>query len=151
MTPPSTAQDSRHYQFLLVKRFDGARPVTYPPHAWPTAKRARDKTLDRFEAGSDPKALQLARAYSRRSIQNKGPLPGPFRGVVVARHETVQTKPQHVRMTRGRSLVVTNRRRRERDTTVWLYYVDTKGDAYSVDPTTKLTGDLVRPISRARP
>ena len=51
VTPPSKVQDHRHYQFRLVKRFDGAKLVTHGKLAWASTKRGRDKTLDRFEAG----------------------------------------------------------------------------------------------------
>ena len=148
MAPQSVIQKYRHYQFRLVKEVDGARLVTYALLARATASRARDKTFDIFEAGSDVAALKRARDYSKRSVPNKGSLPGEFRGVVVVRHDTDQTKAPLVSMTKGKVALV-NRRLRLRDTTVWLYYVDPKGHAYSLDPTTRKIGHLVRPIAWA--
>ena len=129
------AEKRKHYQIRLVKRFDGRRIVTHPPLANAKSTGSRDKTLDVFEATSDRSALGRAREYNRRSDKRKGPLPGDYLGAVVVRYETDTSKQGVIRRSRGGS-EVTNRRRRLKGTTSWLYFVDPEGDAYHVDART---------------
>lgn len=127
-----------HYQLRLVRRFDGMRIVTYPPLAQPKSLKDRDKTLD-ITAGTERGALQKARNYCRRGPKRKGELPGEFLGVVLVKHNSDSDKSIVV----SRSFEVTKRPKREKGTTVWLYYVDADGQAFTVNPMSHHVVNLV--------
>ena len=128
------SQSRSHYQFRLVKRIDGRKLVTHAILANARSKGARDKTLDIFQASNDRAALQRARDYFHRAVQNKGPLPGEFRGVVVVKYDSDPKKPAIISQPKLHGpLETANRRRQLRGTTTWLYYLDPKGDVFYVD------------------
>ena len=127
-----------HYQLRLVRRFDGRRLVTHSPLAQPKSLKDRDKTLD-ITAGTERGALQKARHYCRRGPKRKGELPGEFLGVVLVKHTSDSNKSIAV----TRSYQVTKRPKRTTGSTVWLYYVDADGHAFTVD---QLTHYVLNPV-----
>lgn len=121
-----------HYQLRLVRRFDGARIVTYSSLAQPKSLKDTDKTLDAIP-GDKKGALQKARNYCRRGDKGKGDLPGEFIGVVVVKHVFDANRPITVRRA---DFQVTKRPKRTTGTTVWMYYVNADGQAYTIDSST---------------
>ena len=128
-----------HYQIRLVKRFDGAKIVTYAPMAQPKTLKDRDKTLDVTTAGGEKGALQKARNYCRRGATRKGDLAGRFLGVVLVKH----VSPVHRSITVSNSWQVTKRPRRVVGTTEWLYFVDPDARAYYVDSSSHIVLERV--------
>ena len=125
-----------HYQLRLVLRLDGTKIVTHGCLAQPKSFKDPDKTLD-FAAGSEKAILQKARDYCRRGTSRKGELPGGFIGVVLVKHTTDSDKPITIKLPRNQGrFQVTKRPKRTPGTTVWSYFVDADGEAYTIDPLT---------------
>ena len=139
---PKRLPPNDHFQFRLVKRFDGRRIVTYANLAQPNEGSAKDHTMDFF--GNERSALQEAKNYSARGEKRKGLLPGEFLGVVVVKYESDPNKSITIRPgSFFPRATVSHRPRRVPGTATWLYYVNPEGERFHVGPTTHVKGDLV--------
>ena len=129
-----------HFQLRLVKELrgrPGSREIITLPFLGKSKERAKDDhTLDLH--ATEQSALQTAHNYCERGDKRKGLLPGQFLGVVVVKFESDSSgqKPKTVPRTLPKHMIVTARKRREKGTTTWLYYIEPQScQAFHVDTT----------------
>ena len=125
---------SRHFQLRLVKRIDAGQIVTHGPVGVVNSLDAPDNTMD--FGGTEKGVLQHARNYCRRGAARKGPLPGPFLGVVVVEHESDSSilELANIRnMPRGTH--IKGRAHSLKGTTKWLFYIKSTGEAFYLNRT----------------
>ena len=118
-----------HCQLRLVKELRGSlrrrELITLPFLGKPKEGAKDDHTLDLHATGRS--ALQVARNYCMRSDRRKDILSGQFLGVIVVKFESDSSGSKFVPTTvptwlmKGRNW---GRKRRESETTTWLYYVE---------------------------
>jgi hypothetical protein len=128
-----------HFQVRLVKELRGSpgrlQIITHPVLAKPKEGANDDHTLDLH--ATERSALQAARNYCSRGDRRKGLLPGQFLGVVVVRFESDPSGSKRVPTTIPKRLMKGSdwgRKRREPDTTTWLYYIEPQScKAFHVD------------------
>ena len=125
------------FQLRLVKELKGSRIITGRSLADIKEGANDDHTLDLL--ARERSALQEARNYCSRSDERKGLLPGQFLGVVVTKFESDPSGSKRVPTTVPKRLMKGGdwgRKRRVKDTTTWLYYIEPQScKAFHVDTT----------------
>lgn len=114
-----------HFQLRLVKELRGSRIITGKSLADIKEGANDDHILDLL--ARERSALQEARNYCNRSDKRKGLLPGQFLGVVVTKFESDPSGSKRVPTTVPKRLMKGSRwgrKRRVKDTTTWLYYIE---------------------------
>jgi hypothetical protein len=125
------------FQLRLVKELRGRKIITRKFLADIKEGANDDHTLDLL--ARERSALHEARNYCSRSDERKGLLPGQFLGVVVTKFESDPSGSKRVSTTVPKRLMKGSRwgrKRRAKDTTTWLYYVDPQSKAFHVDAKT---------------
>jgi len=127
-----------HFQLRLVKELRGSRIITRKSLADIKEGANDDHTLDLL--ARERSALQEARNYCNRSDERKRLLPGQFSGVVVTKFESDPSGSKRVPTTVSKRLMKGScwgRKRRVKDTTTWLYYIEPQScKAFHVDART---------------
>ena len=130
-----TLPPNMHFQFRLVKCFRGTRIITHRSMAQPNEGAPKDHVLDLFD--NERSVLQKARNYCARGEKRKGPLPGPFLGIVVVKYESDQSRWKSVKPgSFGSGFKLSRRPSRVKGKTIWLYYVDPHSKAFHMDAKT---------------
>jgi len=138
-----TLPPNMHFQLRLVKRFDGKRIVTHRSLGQPNEGVAKDHVLDLYD--NERSVLQAARNYCARGDKRKGPLPGPFLGVVVVKYESDPSRWKSIKPgSLGSDFQLSRRPQRVTGKTSWLYYVDPDSKAFHVNAKThRVEGTVV--------